>query len=141
MPRGARRRRRPHPPLTGSITLHARWPLLRPFIIIQRYGPDTNRQKTRFRIEVRSPEEGHIRRQLLAISMPCVICGDEIHPIRLAQGRPRLYFAATCPLDETRTCARHRAVSEEYERVRAAVEASDAPMPARPRTQQPLLPL
>lgn len=141
------RRRRARATLKGSITEHPAWPVLRPYVIIEPYNRDTSRIKTRHRIEVQPPPQGHILREILAIAMPCVICEQTIHPVRPRAGRRgRLYYAPTCPLDKTRTCSRQPVVGEEYTRVRQDVEAWQraqgiARAPKRQRAEQPPLPL
>ena len=138
--------RKPRRTLTGSVTQHPLWPLLRPFVVIELYGRDTSRLRTRFRIEIKPPAEGHVLRALLAISMPCVICGQLVHPVRMRAGRrSRFYYSPTCPLEVNRVCRAQRIVTEEYARVRRAVEAwqrgQAAPPPATRHARQGQLPL
>lgn len=109
--------------MTSSITTHDAWPLVKPWIKIQRYGRDPGVHGARVRIEiVVRPRDADIERQLLALTMPCVACEREMHPIRERHGRPGLYYAATCPLDVSMPCSRGAAARDEYERVKKAVE-------------------
>ena len=104
-----------------SILTHPLWPVLRPFVTIQRYGRDTGPRGARWRIEIGKPADGILLRQLLAIVMPCVHCGRPIHPVRLRGGRPGLYFAGTCGLDVTFKCSRSAAARQEYLVVKRAM--------------------
>lgn len=115
-----------------SITTNPLWPLLRQYVRIERYGRDTGPRGARWRIEVDTPKDGTILRQLLAITMPCVNCGRTINPVRLRQheGR-RLYYASTCGLDVTFTCARSAAARHEYRDVLQAMSGGAQPDDAR----------
>jgi hypothetical protein len=106
-----------------SILSHYEWPILRPWIRIERYARDTGRRGARVRLEIERPDDGRVLRRLLAIVMACVSCGRDVHPVRERGGRSGLYFAPTCPLDVTFGCARGPKASREYLDVRAAVEA------------------
>jgi hypothetical protein len=106
-----------------SILAHPDWPILRPYLRIERYGRDTGRHGARVRLEVDRPADGILVRRILGIRMPCVGCGRPISPVRCRQGLNHMYYAPTCALDVTYRCARGRAAREEY---RAVVEALEA---------------
>ena len=114
-----------------SILQHPEWPLVRQYLRVEVYGPDTGRRGARIRLEVDRPADGILIRRLLAIRMPCVACGRAISPVRYRQGMRRMYYAGTCGLDVTYRCARGHAARDEYRVVRAALEGRNRPRPAR----------
>lgn len=105
-----------------SITKHPLWPLLKPLVRIEFYGPDGGPDDPRHRIEVVAPSDDAAD-LLCTLEMACVKCGRAIHPIRRRAGdhRRHLYYAATCPLDVCLPCSRGGEASAEYDRVRDAV--------------------
>jgi hypothetical protein len=86
-----------------------------PYFKIEPYKPDNHRH----RIEMRKmPPE--VQAAAVAVTMPCVACGRQVHPFR-ARDDGDVYFAATCPLDVNTACARGRAARDEYKRVVVAI--------------------
>jgi hypothetical protein len=117
-----------------SILQHPEWPLLRQYLRVEIYGPDTGRHGARFRLEINRPADGILVRRLLAIRMPCVDCGRQISPVRSRQGMRHLYYAGSCGLDITYRCARGSAAREEYRAIREALEeyhGRNRPQPVR----------
>lgn len=106
-----------------SILSHPGWPILRPYIRIERYARDTGRHGARVRLEIEPPTDGDTLRYLLTIQMACVHCRRIHNPVRPRARRPGWYYAGSCPLRVTYGCARSRAARQEYLDVRAAVEA------------------
>lgn len=106
-----------------SITCHPDWPLIRPWIVIQRYGRDTGPNGARARIEFKRPHDGVLVRRFLALTMPCVACGRTIHPIRERGGQwnGQLYYAATCDSSITLSCRNGGKSRQEYMAVRRAI--------------------
>lgn len=106
-----------------SILNHPSWHELRPYVRLEQYGRDTGSNGPRIRIEVLQPSDGRLARMFLALTMPCVACHKLIHPIRQREGHGHWYYAATCPLEKTFSCARGRAARQEYLLVRKAIGA------------------
>jgi len=98
---------------------------IQPYLRIQPYRRDSGARKVRHRIEFYGvPRELIIR--AIAATMPCVSCGDPIHPFRVRKtGRDHrmpedhhgFYFACACPLDKRIACSRTAAAAQEYEAV------------------------
>lgn len=105
-----------------SILSHPAWNELQPFFRIEVVGRDPGPQGNRVRIEVVQPSDGRLARMFLALTMSCVACGRLIHPVRQREGRGHWYYAATCPLEKTFSCARGRAARQEYLSVRRYLE-------------------
>jgi hypothetical protein len=104
---------------------HAIWKQISQYVKII---PDaaTKKSKKRLRIEFSRDMPQHLITAALAVTVPCVSCGKDIHPVRarvppktrgsgVAQG---LYYAPCCPLKENLGCSRGDAASADYERFR-----------------------
>jgi len=101
---------------------HDIWESLRPSVRIETYDRDGGHRHPRHRIEVDTPADGILVRKFLAATIPCVVCGQRIHPVRQRQSKAvHLYIAVTCPLDVSYACARSAKAAEEYRRIVAAV--------------------
>ncbi len=93
---------------------------LRPFFHIEVYDKDGSTRTPRIRIEFRSmPAE--LKARALAFTMPCVACGEAIHPVRgraapKKRGTPdqNLYYAPSCTLAASIGCSRGGAARDEY---------------------------
>jgi len=99
-----------------GILSHAKWNDIKPFLKIEEVAGDGGR----VRLEIKDVPPTH-RAQFLALVMPCVACGAEIHPIRERSGSKHqvgklshLYYACTCPLEVRMGCARGKAARTEY---------------------------
>lgn len=102
-----------------SILLEPIWFDLRPYIRLEVYDRDGGASHPRYRIEVITPSDGVLLRRFLATTMPCVVCGRRINPIRARQGKSNhLYFAATCELAVNYACARSADAREEYDAIK-----------------------
>ena len=110
-----------------SILQHPIWPALQPYVHIGVYGRDGGPTNPRHRIDIRTPHDGSLYRRFLAVTMPCVVCGRTINPIRHRAHSGPLYYAATCSLDQTFACARSRAVRIEYDQVKTAMNGRSGP--------------
>lgn len=110
------------------LTSHALWPLLLPFVSVEDCSHEDGK---RFRLELRRLPTALLD-AALSMQVGCVACGQLIHPIRnrkppknrrsesVGQG---LYLAVACPLAVSIGCSRGHASSDEYLRIRAAVDA------------------
>lgn len=114
---------------------HPIWSDLAPYIRIEIYGRDGGPHHPRHRIEVDTLPPA-LRARALRVRVPCVACGQPIHPIRArksAKGNGHLYYAPCCPLSVRIACSRGDQARDNYVDVRAAVDR------ARPlRRQQSL---
>jgi len=106
------------------------WREIRPYVVIDKYRRDGGSLKNcRHRIEIRELPEG-LRRRALAATMPCVACGQEIHPFRERHAPTKrghggaIYFAACCSLATNVGCSRGVAARDEYIRVADACAAA-----------------
>ncbi len=116
-----------------SIVFHPLWPKLHRYFRVEVYDKDGGHRQPRIRIELtKMPEK--LREKALALQMPCVACGQPMHPIR-ARGDGALYYAAACPLDVNIGCSRGKAAKLEYNRIRAVFRPDLLPSP--PRTHSP----
>lgn len=104
--------------MSTSFTDHVHYEFLRPYFHLD----FTSDSATRFRVELRN-----LPRSLLpfvrSITTPCVACNKPMSPLRSTgpAGR-RIYFAATCPLQENVTCSRRPEARKEYQRIRESVQ-------------------
>lgn len=110
-----------------SILNHPAWSELRPYIRIENYGRDTGPHGPRGRVEVKRPDDPTLAQKFLDLTMPCVACGLQIHPIRervnkkgRVEGHP--YYGATCQLGLKGSCSKGRAASSEYQAIRRHME-------------------
>jgi hypothetical protein len=115
-------------PSARSFLHHPQWGEVAPCIVIEVYGRDGGPDKPRVRIEVHPPDSATAARWL-ALTMRCVACGREIHPIRARKGAGNkrgltrhLYFAPTCPLNVCLPCSRGTEARDEYRAIREAVK-------------------
>lgn len=114
----------------SSIRHHELWPSLLPFVRVEQA------EGSRFRLEVRdAPVE--LAKLALEMEVQCADCGRTIKPVRprKAPGNKRseftgkgLYLALACPLSVNVGCSRGHAVRDEYQAVKAAVEAAANPL-------------
>lgn len=103
-----------------SIRNHELWPELRKYLVVQIYSRD-GIKRPRFRLNFRPmPPELFIEAQ--KIEVPCLACGEMIHPIRKGTAFASLYFAGSCPLERKIACSRSRKVSAEYEAIKKDFE-------------------
>lgn len=98
---------------------------LKRFIKIYHVNHDTENGRIRIEITKGMPLE------LLGIQMPCVACGETIHPVRKRHGKPkrgrdigRLYIAVTCELSENVGCSRSAEARDEYCRIKDDIETT-----------------
>lgn len=116
--------------LPRSLRLHSLWPEIRPYVAIERDASSS----TRVRIEIRSlPRD--VAAMALEMRVGCVSCGRPVHPVRVRKepGNKRdesvghgLYVAVACPLAVNVGCSRGRAARDEYLRIEADVQGTDA---------------
>ena len=116
------------------------WEEARPWIQLQRYLREGGSDNPRIRIEVSNDAPFALLRRLVATEMPCVACGEAMHPFRSRKpkgdkrgGTPQhLYYAAACPLKVNIGCSRGRAASDEYEHIVSSLklQRSDELFPA-----------
>lgn len=100
-----------------SLVGHEQWRNIAPFLRIETYDRDGGHAHPRHRIEASDNDDPKLRAFLLSVTMPCVACGSEIHPVRERNGRPGLFVSVTCPLAESIGCARGAAASREYRNI------------------------
>ena len=88
---------------------------LAPSMVVETYGRDGGPDKPRFRLELRS-DDSEIQELALKATMPCVCCGEEVHPFRVRKGSTSssMYFAATCPLAKSIGCSRSTLAAIEH---------------------------
>lgn len=107
-----------------SIVVQPLWQQVKSYFKIEVYARDGGHKKPRVRIEVlRMPPA--LEAQALGLTMPCVACGADIHPIRSRKppGNKRgaarhAYYAPCCPLSVNVGCSRGGAARDEYIRVK-----------------------
>ena len=104
-----------------SLTAHPEWKNISPWIRIVAYDRDGGHAHPRKRINIAPIDDVKLAEFLQSLTMPCVTCGREIHPIRFSRDWNMMYVAVTCPLTISIACARARAASEEYTRIIARV--------------------
>lgn len=111
------------------LLTHPLFPLIAPWVRIEDYARDGGHKHPRHRLEMSPPTDRAFQRTVLAITCPCDVCGQMIHPIREARGR--LYIATTCPLEVNIRCSRVRPTTA-YDQIVNAVRALRTQNP-RPR--------
>lgn len=105
-----------------SILNHRLWPKLEPFVEIE-FAKKGDSAKSRIRIEIAALPAA-LEISALKATMPCVACGESIHPIRARRATSKrsnaggFYYASTCTLKDNMGCSRGKAARDEYERVR-----------------------
>jgi len=108
-----------------TLTEHPLFAKLKPFVRIELYSRDGGHKNPRFRISLRDREmDERLLLKAGLVQVHCVACGAVINPVRRSAGRTSyVYIAVTCPLALNIACSRNPAARDEYQRVRAAVEA------------------
>lgn len=104
-----------------SLTQHPLWPALQPFVLGYTYkSRDGTRFTSRFDMRRLKNASPMLLKSFLKMEMPCVRCGETIHPVRVRTAGPggRLkqsgfYASSTCPASVNSGCARSRAASDE----------------------------
>ena len=108
-----------------SILDHARWDKIQPYIKLQAYNREGGQSNPRIRIELMNSTPDHTKRVALNLTMPCVACGNKIHPFRLREAAGNkvfgIYFAPTCALNVNIGCSRGIATRNEYVAVQKAI--------------------
>lgn len=111
-----------------SILNHQLWPEIAKHVKIEKYAPDGGYKNPRFRLEFKKDATDEQKKKWLAITVPCVACGEPIHPIRKRKPASRgsgvghLYIAPCCPLSVNIACSRGEKAHLEYLAIRAEVE-------------------
>lgn len=111
-----------------SIRAHSLWPEIRREVKVELYAPDGGHKNPRFRLEFNKGIPWATKRRWMAITVACIECGREIHPVRARRNCGEvertgcLYIAAACPLDVRLGCSRGSAVHEEYLAIRRDCE-------------------
>lgn len=107
-----------------SITNHVIWDKVKPFVDVQVYAPDGGHKNPRVRIELRRVPVD-LAGEFLAATMPCVCCGNTIHPIRHRAAPTKrgaagnLYYAPSCPLSVSVGCSRGSEARDEYSLIKS----------------------
>lgn len=111
-----------------SIRYHPLWSEIRTFVCVQIVRPDGGAINPRFRLEFKAGVTGDMKARWTTITVPCVNCGEPVHPIRarLPGGRAgplgNLYLAPACTLKANVGCSRGKAVHKEYLKIREDIE-------------------
>lgn len=112
---------------TPRLVDHGHWPQVLPFVVVEDCSHEDG---SRFRLELKSLTPG-LASIALAMTVRCVACGADIHPIRSRKAPKNkrsetvghgLYVAVACPLAQSIGCSRGRCASDEYQRLRRLVE-------------------
>jgi hypothetical protein len=102
-----------------SITDHAIWFRIRPYLTIDTYDRDGGHADPRIRIGF-SGMPTRLGSEAAYIQMPCVepSCRRPINPLRRREGDDwsRLYYAPCCPVTVRAACSRGAAAAAEYDR-------------------------
>lgn len=122
--------------LKASITKTKIWSELKPYVHIEEYKREGGGSSNpRIRIEFKELPHDLCERAL-KLRVLCVSCMTPIHPVRSrrppgnkrspdpdkeAKKRQNLYFAATCPLDQSIGCSRGNAPRVEYSCIKRSV--------------------
>lgn len=112
-----------------SLIKHPMWPQIAPFVKIEIYAPDGGHANPRFRLEFVKEITQQQKKEWVAITVPCVKCGNSIHPIRERKPGERapeighIYIAPCCPLNVSVGCSRGNSAHLEYLAIRSAVES------------------
>lgn len=104
-------------PGTLSFTKHPLFAVLSPYMYLD---PTGARGNVRIQLRRRKMPYG-VRSQAAQLTMPCVACGEQMHPLRNGK-----YFAAACPLTKNISCSRTANASIEYWTVRKALACPTA---------------
>ncbi len=114
-----------------SIRNNAEWPEIAKHIKIEIYAPDGGYKNPRFRLEFNNLVTQQQKLDWIQIMVPCVSCGQSIHPIRERKpSKPterganagHIYLAPCCPLNVNVGCSRGNAAHNEYLMIRKDVE-------------------
>jgi hypothetical protein len=103
-----------------TLTNHPLWPNLLRFVRVQTYDRDGGHGNPRHRLEVRRPDDGTTRDQLLAMEVGCATCGRLMRPVR-PRGDRSMFLNVACELSHSYACARTARAHREYERIVALV--------------------
>lgn len=105
--------------LPDSVMEHKLWPVLEPFLRVQRYDRDGGHRHPRHRIEVMNPDDPEQRVELLGIEVACAACRAPMKSVRARRGRgkPTLFLSVSCELEHNVACARQAVSHVEYERI------------------------
>ncbi len=108
-----------------SIRNEPIWKELKRYLVIEIYSRD-GIERPRFRIVFR-PMPQELLQRAFALTIPCLACGDPIHPIRETF---KVYFAGSCPLDTKIACSRSDKISDEYQAIKDEMDGCEfEPMP------------
>jgi len=105
-------------PMRGIMD-HPAWDELKPYLEIEFYDRDGGHENPRIRIELKHLPAA-LSHRLQRIVMPCISCTKQINPLRRRKGSTHssLYYACSCPLEESLVCCRGSLAAQEYERFR-----------------------
>lgn len=115
-----------------SILDHPEWPTVKWCLRLEYYGRDPrpdDEDEPRHRVELRTHLPPELEQHLLALVSPCVHCGKPMSPIRQRTGGGAAYFAATCADGLQGACSKGKAASDEYERIKQALNNLDGTPP------------
>jgi len=104
--------------LKSRLTRHPSWVLIKRHLEIQALPPRCGRTRLEIDRSRIPPDE---QQQLLDIEMPCVACGQMIHPVKKRVGWRTLYVHVTCDADVNKGCSRSKAARREIDAIVVAL--------------------